>query len=374
MKFESSKSKIEVAVQKASRISGKHLTLPVLACVYLEAFDKDRLIIKSTNLDIGLEVEVKVKVLEPGSVAVPANILVGALSSTKEDELLFENVENNLKITSGKNSSIIKSMPSEDFPTIPKLKINDKEGDTPSKVIKMSCKDLILGFKSVWYSASNSNIKPELGSVFVYNGENNLVFVSTDSFRLAEKKINTKAHNDFPQTLIPYRNALEAVKILEEYNGDIEIIFEKNQAAFLAGSLYMVSRLVDGSFPDYKQIIPKSFEGEATLLKADLLNCIKGSNVFSGPLNQIRMKLNIKDKSLQVESKSNEVGEYKESIKAVVSGRDLELSFNSKYIIDCLQSIPDDSLSLGFGGVGKPLVISGSSDKSFLYIVMPMNR
>ncbi|KKR29814.1 MAG: polymerase III, beta subunit protein [Candidatus Woesebacteria bacterium GW2011_GWA1_39_8] len=366
MKFESERLKIEQAVQKASRLASRHLTLPVLSCVYLSVSDDNKLILKSTNLDIGIEIEIKIKTIEKGSVAVPATVLLGVLSSTKENSLVFETSENNLKISSGKNSVVIKCMPHDDFPSIPKL------GDLKS--IKINSHDLILGFKSVWYSASNSNIKPELGSVFIYKGDNGLVFVSTDSFRLAEKRVNTKMPADFPTTLIPYRNVSEIIKLFEDYNGDIDIIFEKNQAAFMVDGLYLVSRLIDGSFPDYKQIIPKSFGTTATILKNDLINSIKTSNIFSDTLNQVKLKVDIKNKLLNVESKNNDVGEYKESIKAVVSGDNVELNFNHKYITDCLQSISGDSLLLSFGGAGKPLVISGASDKSFMYVVMPMNR
>jgi len=129
------------------------------------------------------------------------------------------------------------------------------------KSIKINCKELISGFKSVWYSASNSNIKPELSSVFIYKEDGTLVFVSTDSFRLAEKKVNTKSP-DFPQTLIPFKNVSEIIKLFEDYNNDINIIFEKNQAAFITPEIYVVSRLIDGSFPDYKQIIPKSDDNQ----------------------------------------------------------------------------------------------------------------
>src|SRR3989344_2962627 len=320
MKFECDKTKIEMAIQKTARLANKHLTLPVLSCVYLNVLDDNKIVIK----------------------------------------------ENNLKIYSNKNSAIIKCLPYEDFPSIPKLE--------NSKSIKINCRDLISGFKSVWYSASNSNIKPELSSVYVYKNNENLVFVSTDSFRLAEKKINTKTSIDFPQTIIPYRNVSEIIKLLEDYDGNIDIIFEKNQAAFIIDNMYLVSRLIDGSFPDYKQIIPKTFNTTATILKEDLLNSIKASNVFSDSLNQVKLKVDIKNKSLVIESKNNDVGEYVESINASVLGDSLELNFNSKFIIDCIQSIPSDSLTLSFGGVGKPLAISGSSDKSFLYIVMPMNR
>ncbi len=366
MKLECDKIKMEQAVQKAVRLAGKHLTLPVLASIYLDAQSDNKLIIKSTNLDIGLEIEIKVEVVETGTLAVPANVLLGIISSIKEDNLIFESKDNNLKISSNKNSAVIKCMPHEDFPSIPKL-------ENP-KFIKINIKDLLLGFKSVWYSASNSNIKPELGSVFIFNNDNSLVFVSTDSFRLAEKKVNTKIPADFPQTLIPYRNVSEIIKLFEDYIGDTEIAFEKNQAAFMANGLYLVSRLVDGSFPDYKQIIPKSFVTTVAVLKNDLINSIKTSNIFSDALNQVKLKVDVKNKLFNIESKNNDVGEYKESIKAIVTGDDIELNFNSKYIVDCMQSITSDNLVLSFGGPGKPLVISGASDKSFLYIVMPMNR
>jgi DNA polymerase-3 subunit beta len=138
--------------------------------------------------------------------------------------------------------------------------------------------------------------------------------------------------------------------------------------------MYLVSRLIDGSFPDYNQIIPKSFVTTATVLKDDLLNSIKASNIFSDALNQVKLKVDVKNKSLKIESKNNDIGEYDESINASVSGDNVELNFNNKYITDCMQSIPSDSLTLSFGGVGKPLAISGATDKSFLYIVMPMNR
>lgn len=366
MKLECDKSKIEPVIQKASKLAGKHLTLPVLSCVFLEALSDNRLIVKSTNLDIGVEIEVKVKTIEKGVLAVPANVLLGVLSSIKENNLVFESKDNNLKISSNKNSAVIKCLPHDDFPSIPKI--------NNSKSIKINSDSLISGFRSVWYSASNSNIKPELSSVYIYKGENGLVFVSTDSFRLAEKRVNTKTPVDFPKTLIPYRNVSEIIKLFEDYNGDIDIIFEKNQAAFITEGMYLVSRLIDGSFPDYKQIIPKSFATSATILKNDLVNSIKTSNIFSDSLNQVKLKVDIKNKSLNIESKNNDIGEYKESINASVTGDNIELNFNNRYITDCIQSIPSDSLTLSFGGTGKPLAINGASDKSFLYIVMPMNR
>ena len=214
MKIKIEKNKIESHIQKVSRLANKHLTLPVLSCVYIEATSQ-KIILKSTNLDVGLEISIKADVIEEGKIAVPASVLLGSLQSIKENDLVFESIDNNLKISSGKNSVIIKSMPHDDFPSIPVI---NKDGNLKS--IKINAKDLMLGFRSVWYSASNSNIKPELSSVFVYTEDSKLVFVSTDSFRLAEKRVNTKVDSDFPHTLIPYKNVSEILKIFEDYNGD----------------------------------------------------------------------------------------------------------------------------------------------------------
>ena len=366
MKLECEKIKIELAVQKATRLTKKHLTLPVLSCVYLELLKDNVLIIKSTNLDLGLEIKIKVKTITPGIVVVPGSVLQNTLTNLKDENIIFETEENNLKIKSKKNSVVIKCMSADDFPSIPRLE--------NIKSIKIGSNELISGLKSVWYSASVSSIKPELSSVYIYQNNDNLIFVSTDSFRLAEKKVHVKASIDFPQTLLPNKNVSELIKIFEDYKDDVELLFEKNQAAFITKDAYIVSRLVDGSFPDYKQIIPKEFKAEATVLKNDFVNALKASHIFSDSLNQVKLRVATEDKSLGVESRNNDVGEYKEAIKGTVSGENVELNFNNKYVGDCFQSIFSDGITLKFGGMGKPLVIQGASDGSFLYIVMPMNK
>lgn len=366
MKFEVNKTKLEGAVNKLVRLTQKQLTLPVLSCVYMLLSKEGDLILKSTNLDLGMEIIIKVKAQEAGVVAVPGMVLQSTLSSFKEENINFELQNQNLKVSSSKNSALIKCMPYEDFPSIPRL----EEG----KVIKLPNTDFINGLKSVWYSASVSFVKPELSSVYIYKNEDYLFFVSTDSFRLAEKKIHIKSGVEFPTILIPYKNVAEIIKIFDDYKGDLEIIFDKNQAAFKNSEIYLVSRLIDGSFPDYKQIIPKSPISTSTLLKNDFINALKASNIFSDSLNQVRLKVLTENGALRVESKNNDVGEYKDVIKAKSTGEDIELNFNSKYINDCFQSISSESVVLSFAGVGRPLIIQGNSDNSFLYIVMPMNR
>lgn len=366
MKLEIKKSVLENILNKAVRLVGRHVTLPVLSCVLLDLDETGILTTRSTNLDIGLEVKTKTKSGTSGTLAVPGSVLLGAISSVREDNITLENQNGNLKIASLKNSAVIKCMPHEDFPSIPKI-----ENQTP---IKISAEDLLLGLRSVWYSASISSVKPELGSVYIHQVEDALVFVSTDSFRLAEKRIHIKNTSEFPAVLVPQKNVSEIIKMLEDYKGEVNLFFDKNQAGFEIGETYIVSRLIDGAFPDYKQIIPKDFISKATILKSDLALSVKASNIFSDSLNQVKLSLDKKNKSLNIEAKNNDVGEYKESIKANIEGEDLSLNFNSRYLTDCFQSIPGESITMEFGGMGKPLIIKGASEKSFMYIVMPMNR
>lgn len=368
MKFEAPVSKILPIVDKVARTTGKNLSLPVLSCIFIGA-DKDtnNLVLKSTNLDIGVEFNLKVKVEQSGTAAVPANIFLNLLSSINIDsEIKISQKEDNLVATSKNNTSTIKCFPKEDFPELPSV--------NHEKKCTINSKDFINGLKSVWYSASTSSIKPELASVYIYPGSQELVFVATDSFRLAEKKIHYKDPIEFQSVLLPYKNIPDIIKILDKVNEKIEIYFDKNQIQISFDGAKIVSRVIDGSFPDYKQIIPKNVQTEAIVLKNDLIKTIHSAQVFSDNFNQIRFKFSVKDNQLSVSTKNSNVGEYNESVQSKLTGDDLEISFNYKYILDSMQSIDSESINLSLAGVGKPMIMSGTSDKSFTYIAMPMNK
>jgi DNA polymerase III subunit beta len=249
MKFICSKEKLHNLISKAEKISGKNSTLPVLSCVVLET-KENHLIVRATNLDIGIEATIPVKVESEGIVAVPGSLLIQYLTNISNDEnITVEIVNKNILLTSSKSEATVKTISHEDFPTIPKVE--------NIKNCKISSHSLIHGLKSVWYSASVSSMKPELSSVYLYPKDSSLMFVATDSFRLAEKKIDVKEIDSFESVLVPFRNVSEIIRIFDNFTGDIEIVFDDGQIAFINEGIYLVSRIIDGSFPDYKQIIPK---------------------------------------------------------------------------------------------------------------------
>ncbi|TSD03168.1 MAG: DNA polymerase III subunit beta [Parcubacteria group bacterium Athens0714_16] len=365
MKIECIKNKLEEAISKTEKITGKNLTLPILKCILLIAKD-NILTIRATNLDLGVEMSIPVKIKKEGVVAVPAGILYSFLTNlSNEKNVSLEVKENKLIVSTNHTETQIKTYPYEEFPTIPV--VSDK------KSININSNDLILGLKSVWYSASPSSMKPELSSIYIYYDSGKMVFVATDSFRLAEKKIFNRKIEEFDSVLIPHKNVSEIIRIFEATNGDIKINFSDNQISFSSNGTYLTSRIVDGTFPDYKQIIPKEHSSSATLLKQDTISAFKVSNIFSDKFNQVTVEINKKEKYFQITTKNPDVGENVYKIDSAITGESLEMSFNYKYINDCFQSITTDSVSFEMSK-NKPMVIKGVGDPSFLYLVMSMNR
>lgn len=368
MKIECVQEKLKEAVGYMERVANKHMTLPVLSCLLFDASQKNSLTIKATNLDLGIEINLPVKTLETGVVAVPANTINSFLINAMGDEkgVLLETSQGNIKISTPRNSSLIKTQSHEDFPSIPKA--------TNTNSFSLHAGDFVKGLRSVWYSSSVSSIKPELSSVYIYCDGEFLVFVATDSFRLAEKRIKTKKNKEFGQILLPFKNIPDVIKILEPINDEVEVNLDKNQISFTYKGIYLVSRVIDGVFPDYKQIIPKTTSTEVVVLKQDFVNSLKLSNIFSDKFNQINIKIDPQKKICEIKTKNNDIGENVTKLDSAITGEGIDINFNYKYIIDCFQSIDSDSVCLTFNGLNKPMIISPVSDTSFRYIVMPMNR
>jgi len=365
MKFECLLDRCIEVVSLSEKIVGKKESLPVLSCVVIEV-NKD-IVFKSTNLETALELNIEGSILKRGKIAVPANIFLQILHSTKGKKITLEEEDGNLKIKSKSGTTIIKSIQTDEFPYFSIQKSDNVY------VIK---KDVFLnGIQNVHYASSKSMIRPELASVYITYVDGKIIFVATDSFRLAEKKFNTQLKNGIPDTLIPTKNALEIANIINNINiDDIEVIFDESQIGIYFNNTKIISRIIDGTFPNYNDIIPKSFVSEATLLKEDILTVIKKTRVFSGNSQQISFHLYPNKKIFSITARNSDIGEMSDTIEAAVSGEDIDIHFNLHYIQDCIQSLKTDSITLQFAGEGKPMVIKSVSDQLFTYLVMPLNK
>ncbi len=346
MKIECVKDKLTEAVFRTEKVASKSATLPVLKCLLFNA-DKGNLEIRATNLDVGVECIVPVKVEEGGVAAVLGGVLTSFLSNLGEGKVI--------KIESVGEAGIQGS------------------SDKKKNIINIDTVDLITGLKSVWYSSATTSIKPELSSVRIYQQNGDLVFVATDGFRLAEKKIKAKSLPEFNHILIPVKNVGEIIRLLEGVDVSAQVSIDQGQIEISTESMRIVSRTIDGVFPDYQAIIPKEFATEAKILKQDLVNTLKLSNLFSDSFNQISFLVSPADKNIEINSKNKDLGEHASKIDASVKGEEIGVQFNFKYLNDCLSSIKQDSIKFSFAGKQKPIVVQGVEDKNFLYLMMPMN-
>jgi DNA polymerase-3 subunit beta len=366
MKAECQSEKIKDAIVRAERITGKNLALPVLGSILCIASGKT-LRFRATNLNLGVEIEVPAKIEKEGVVAVKGSILAGFFSTlTKNEPVTIVGNGENLTLTTKTSTVVLKTYNHDDFPTIPM--VDDGESfSIPTKV-------LFDGIKSVSYSASFSDIKPEIASVYIYNEGEFLVFVATDSFRLAEKKIKVKGLPDHISILLPYKNIVEVLRVIPEENDTLTIHCTKNQIGITGDGFYITSRVIDGVFPDYRQIIPKDAVTTISVLKQELIQALKVSNVFSDKFNQISLQARPRDKFITLHAQNADIGETTAKVEATIEGESIEMHFNYRYFVECFQSITKESIELKAHGEGRAMIITGVNDASFLYLVMPMNR
>jgi DNA polymerase III subunit beta len=365
MELHISRPQLTQALELITRISIKHVTLPVLQCALLEA-KENTLVVKATNLELSIEIEIPCRTDEVGLVAIPATTLLQSIQYSTEADLSLRVEDGVLLIESNKTNTSIKSIPHEEFPVINRLH---------GVSIKVNRALFALGIKTTAFAASVSSIKPELGSVFIQQKkEHSLTFVSTDSFRLMEKTVPQKGVILDQGILVPQKNAVELSRLCDLLQHDPELIISPNQCAlsFVEEGVYITSRLVSGSFPDYEQIIPKEYVSHVTVLKNDLLKALKKTSIFLNKYQQVT--LSILEGNLTLSSQNSEVGHVTDSVRAVVEGEELTLNFNQQYITDPLSHITDESIILHFAGIGRPVVITGVADKTLRYLVMPMNR
>lgn len=360
------KKEFSEAVARVSRFSERRsATLPVLAGIAIVAGD-DGIKLRATNLETGIDFKVSGTIQEAGVVALPASTLrdiTNAFSGT--GSITLEHTGDTVVISSPGGKSTLKTLPYEDFPTLPFPDAPTAKFSVPGTLLK----SLIL---TVANFASPSTVRPELGSVLLSAEGGTVKGVATDSFRLAEKRISAAGTIPPFSILIPAKNAVDVVQTLPD--DEVQVLIDEHQCAFSWKDGIVTTRLVTIAYPDYAQIIPKAFAAEATLLRKDFEAVLKRTSVFSDSFQKIRLGFSVGDKKLEFSARNSDVGETNESIPAAISGESVELSFNHRYLQAPLPLITAEQISLSSAGIGRPLVIRGVGDASFLYLVMPMNQ
>ncbi len=369
---------LKQALNIAERIIGQNLTLPILNNLLLSV-ENNKLKVSSTNLEIGINCWVTGKIQEKGSITVPARLINDFVNNLPNKKIEMKVKDKRLELKCEKFKAVLNGLSADDFPIIPKLK------DSP--LLKIKGNILRNGFSQVVEMASLSESRPEISGVYVKFEKNLIKLAATDSFRLAEKNLEINNNNSRSKELkgqaviIPQRTIQEIIRILGEKDSprqsadeaqEIEIVLSGNQILFDLGYAQVISRLIEGQYPDYQQIIPDSLQTQAVVSREELIKNIKVASLFSGKINDIQVLVNPKKSSLEILSKDVDIGENKSKVEAKIEGKQIEVVFNHRYVLDGLNNIFSDKITLGFNDSAKPVVIRPVGDMTYTYVVMPI--
>ena len=364
--------KLKQALNITERIIGRNLTLPILNNLLLSTED-NKLKISSTNLEIGINCWLIGKNQKKGSITVPAKLISDLVNNLPNKKIELKVKNQQLELRCEKFKAVLKGLAAEDFPIIPKIK------DKP--IIKIKGHILKNSFSQVVEMVSFSESRPEISGVYMNFDKNTIKLAATDSFRLAEKNIEVKNNQQLKgqSIIIPQRTIQELIRILGEkelstnkQGQEVEVVLSGNQVLFNLEEAQVISRLIEGQYPDYQQIIPDSFQTEVTLSREELINNIKIASLFSGKINNIKLAINSKRSLVEITAKDVDIGENKSQIETKIKGKDIEIIFNYRYLLDGLNNIFSDKIILGLNTNANPIVIRPVGDDSYTYLVMPI--
>ncbi|MEK7555564.1 MAG: DNA polymerase III subunit beta [Patescibacteria group bacterium] len=362
------RSNIKEGMGVIDKIIGENLNLPVLKNFLIETVE-NKIKLSSTNLELAITNFVSGKIIEEGSLTVPINIFTSIINNLQTERINLEVKDNNLIIKTDNYQAKIQGIKKEEFPIIPKIGNNQRFLEIPTSILKQS-------LFSVISAAQFSNIRPELNGVLFDFQINSIKLAATDSFRLAEKTITndqfkTDINKQF-KTIIPLKTIQETIRTIKDNDGKTEIYFDSNQVLFKNNDLEIISRLIDGEFPDYQAIIPESIETEAIINREQLINAVKLASAFIDRLNEIKITIKEKTKNIEVYSAGQSLGENQYLIPAKIKGPSLEIIFNWRFLLDGLKNLDSEDVILGLNGNNKPVVIKSPNNISYFYILMPI--
>lgn len=367
------KEKLKEGLKTVEKISQKSLKLPILQNILFKT-EKNLLKLSTTNLESGINWQSLAQVKEEGSICIPTKILSSFVNSLPEKTITIEtDKKNNLKIECGNYNTKIKGLDSEDFPIIPGVK-NGEE-------CKVNNKKFCQAISRVINIPSPSSTKPEITGIFLSFQEKIIKMVATDSFRLAEEKLEVKTGFSKPHSLIiPQSAAKELTGILSDKTGTLNIRFSPNQILFQHTSdktsqseVRFTSRLVEGKYPNYEEIIPEKYKTTISLDKEAFLSQIKSASLFSGKVNEVKLKINKKKKGIQISSQHPDLGEHESFLKGSVKGKNLAISFNYRFLIDGITGLEGDNVQFELTDKEGPACLSSKEGKDeYLYIIMPI--
>jgi DNA polymerase-3 subunit beta len=362
MKLQVTQENLNKALSSVARVASTRSTLPILSNVLLKTV-KNRLSVSATNLDIAVTHYIGSKVVSDGSITIPARLIQDLVSNLPGGVIDLNLDDNKLHINSKMYKSVMNGVSSEDFPVMPAI----EKGQTislPATSLKHSLSQVVI-------AASNDETRPILTGVYFNSFNKNLYIVATDSYRLAEKLI--VATDQQTNILVPASAISDLLRIIGDYSGDVSITYDEQQVLFAAGDIELTARLIDGKYPDYRQLIPKKFSTTISLPQNDLNNITKVSALFAREsAGSITINTSEEKQQISIHSIASQLGENTATAEAVVAG-DGVVTMNSRYLLEALNVLDGSDVDVNFNGKLEPIVLSSKESKaSYTHIIMPL--
>jgi len=361
MKFSATKEKLLEGLQQVQNVVSTRTTLPILSNVLLQAKGGE-VLLTTTDLDVGVRGAFEASVEKDGATTLPARRLFTIIRELPSSEVSVEvDGKNAASIRSGQSFFKILGLPEEEFPPLPKF--------DSAKVVTIRQKDLRDGLRKTSYAISTDETRYVLNGLLFSFKENKLTLVATDGRRLAMVDIEL----EFPKSheadiIVPTKAVTELGRLLTE-DGEVKVSVGSGQIAFDLNNTLLVSKLIEGNYPNYKQVIPTETKERVTLERETFLNSLRRVSLLASDKSN-SIKLNFSKNNIDITANTPEVGEAKESLPVAYKGRDFSIAFNPEFLMAPLRALGEDEVFLDLIDEMSPGVLKISTP--FLYVLMPM--
>jgi len=372
MKFSCNQDTFSKYLNILSRVVSSKPGLPILNNVFLET-EKGKLKMKTTDLELSITTWIGADVKDDGKITLPAKQLSEFVNSIPEEVVNVEVEKQNFNISTSNNSASFNTMPSDDFPNIPSV---DKKQDP---FLQINSADLVMAINRVAFAAATDDIKPVLTGVKVEIEEDDVSFIATDGLRLSKQVIKTAKTDKTKSFLVPVRAFTELSHIINEMGGEVDMISiylieDKNQVMFRVGDVDLISRLIDGEFPEYKQIIPTGYKTKCEIEREEFLNSLKVVNIIARSVlgNKMILDIDPKENQIALSATQADLGKNESTFECKVEGEELKIAFSSKLLTDILNHVDSEDILFECSEAVRPGVFKIKEDDNFIHLVMPM--
>jgi DNA polymerase-3 subunit beta len=355
------KERFARALGFVERITSRNATLPILSNILLKT-ENGRLRVSATNLEIGVSSFIGAQIESEGQIAIPGKTLSDFVRSAPGDTVLLEVKQNTLSIKAGSYSTTMLGFDASEYPIIPKIE-HGQQYIIPVNILAQL-------ISTISDSVAVSDSRPELAGAFLRFNDTEIVMAATDIFRLAERRIPL-TNTSTCSIIIPRGTVMELQRIITGIEGDITIKISDNQVLFSHDEFDIVSRLIDGKYPDYKKVIPERSLAKVLVCKDEIERAAKVASLFSSSISDVKIECDAE--SLRISGKNSSKGEATAGVEANLKGDPFEVSMNYHYFLDGLKTIQTEKVVLEFTGKGSPFVMRPHTDeREVTYLIMPL--